>query len=353
MPKPQNIVFQRRMEPSEGAFSLSIPSTWLIEGGIQRANLMNQVVNAQSIEAKVDFIMKNDSRGTVMMRFCPETKFCDVRYSPAGMMGLFPQGSLYNGMIVHPVLPAAQFLLQIMFPWAHPQASNGQVVDQRPLPDLIEKYRRKLAGNAMPFNFSYDAAAVTYTYMENGQQYRELAMTVIENLGAAAAGMWSNKESCYMRAPANEFDDWAGLFRYMLETLMPNPAWLQREMQNQQFLGQAFRQAQQAEQYRARQTLETQHYLQDVEAQIVEHRRRVNAEIRNDQYLNMTNQEEYRNPYTGDTDLGSNQYRYRWVNNNDQEFYTDDPSQDPNHVDGLSQTEWKQSQVRPRYPDQG
>ncbi len=138
-----------------------------------------------------------------------------------------------------------------------------------------------------------------------------------------------------------------------IETLMPNPAWMQREMQSQQFLAQSFRTAQQAEQYRAQQALETQRYLQDVGAQIVEHRRRVNAEIRNDQYLNMTNQEEYKNPYTGDIDLGSNQYRCRWVNNNNQEFYTDDPSQDPNHVDGLNQSEWQRSQVRPRYPDQG
>ena len=64
----QAILFQPRNEPNENAFSLLVPQGWLVEGGIQRANLMNQVVSAQTIEAKVDFALKRDPQGSVMLR---------------------------------------------------------------------------------------------------------------------------------------------------------------------------------------------------------------------------------------------------------------------------------------------
>jgi hypothetical protein len=68
---------------------------------------MVQMVSAQTIKAKVDFALKADPSGTVMIRWCPEVKYCDPRQSPAGMMGMFPPGSSYGGMIVCPLMPAA------------------------------------------------------------------------------------------------------------------------------------------------------------------------------------------------------------------------------------------------------
>ncbi len=43
--------------------------------------------------------------------------------------------------------------------------------------------------------------------------------------------------------------------------------------------------------------LEMQHHLQEMHRQIVEHRRRTNAEIHNDAYLTLMSLEEYVNPY--------------------------------------------------------
>jgi len=108
---PGNIIFQRKMEPTEGAFSVAVPQGWLIEGGIVRANHITQKISAQTIEAKVDASIKRDPSGSVMIRACPEIKYCDMRMSSVGRMGLFPPGSNYMGMIVWPVMPAQQFLV--------------------------------------------------------------------------------------------------------------------------------------------------------------------------------------------------------------------------------------------------
>ena len=52
--------FRRLAEPREGAFDLLVPEGWLLEGGIVRANLMQQQVSAQTIAAKVDFAVLED-----------------------------------------------------------------------------------------------------------------------------------------------------------------------------------------------------------------------------------------------------------------------------------------------------
>ncbi len=56
----KTVVFHRITEPKERAFSLLIPKGWQTEGGIFRVNPSAQGGPAQSIAAKVDFIVKKD-----------------------------------------------------------------------------------------------------------------------------------------------------------------------------------------------------------------------------------------------------------------------------------------------------
>ena len=165
------------------------------------------------------------------------------------------------------------------------------------------------------------------------------------------AGMWSNKETHYLRAPAESFEQWRPVLEVIRGSVQVNPEWVAQERLSQGVLADAFRQRQQAEQYRAQRALETQRYLQEVEREIVDHRQRVNAEIRNDAYLNLTNQEEYINPHTGLVDTGSNEWRRRWVSASGDEFYTDDPDHDPNWAGVGNRSDWQLCRVRPRFPD--
>ena len=102
---------------------------------------------------------------------------------------------------------------------------------------------------------------------------------------------------------------------------------------------------------RARRALEIQHEIQATHRGIVEHRQQTNAEIRNDHYLSLTNQEEYVNPYSGDIDTASNQWNYRWVTSDGREFYTDNESNNPNDDSQLNHSEWKLTPARPRFPE--
>jgi hypothetical protein len=342
------VIFQRKMEPTESAFSAAVPQGWLIEGGVVRANHMLQKVSAQTIEAKVDASIKRDPSGSVMIRACPEIKYCDMRMSPAGMMGLFQPGSNYMGMIVCPLMPAQQFLVQVVFPWAHPQASQAQLVETHPLPERAGQYQQMAVARRLPF--TYDSSLVTYTYVEGGITYKEKATTVIENMGQIAAGMWSNKATSYYRAPLAEFDAWEPVLKHIENSVQVNNQWLAQEIVSQEFLSKMFLNAQQAEQARNQRMLEGQHELQDIDRQMVEHRQHTMAEISNDNYLTLMQLEEYINPYTNQMDTGSNQWNYRWVNSSGDEFYSNTESDDPNNSLALNNNEWKRSAVRPRFP---
>jgi len=343
------MLFQRTVEPREGAFTVSMPKGWIAEGGIMRADHFTQIVSTQTIEAKVDFALKSDPAGRVMIRWCPEMKYCDSRMMTMGMM--FPPGSNYGGMMVYPFMSASQFIATMLFPWAHPRAVQPQMADQRPLPELAGKYQARVIP-ALRAGASHDAAEVTIVYNEDGTAYREIAVTAVECLGPLTAGMWSNKETHYFRAPADEFDSWRPVFDVIRGSVRINPHWAAQEQQSQQMLSGAYRQAQAAQQQRNQQMLETQRYIQRVGQEIVEHRQRVNAEIRNDAYLFLSNQEEYVNPYTNEIDTGSNQWRNRWVTSSGDEFYTDDDQFDPNTDGGiLNRSDWQQTKVRQRYPD--
>ena len=344
------ILFRRQDEPNEGAFSLLVPHGWLLEGGIFRADLMQQVVDAQSIEAKLDLTAKQDAAGRVLIRWCPEMKYCDMRMSPAGMMGMFPPGSNYQGMLVYPKVTAQDFLIQFIFPRIHPEAEQVQVMEQRSEPLLVERYRSQMAALGFPAQFSYDGGVVTFTYVEGGVRYRESGRVVIEDMGMMAGGMWSNKDTVIARAPEEEYESWEPVMRHVQESVKLNHRWLAQEIVNQEFLSRSFLNAQQASMARDRRMLEVQQHMQEMDRQIVEHRQRTNAEIHNDAYLTLMNLEEYVNPYTNEPEVGSDQWDYRWVTESGDVYYTDEQDDDPNVPSALNRSDWKRTPVRPRFP---
>jgi hypothetical protein len=346
--QPSGVLFQRLAEPNENAFTIAVPKGWQLEGGIHRADLMHHVVDAQSIEAKLDLSVKSDSSGRVMIRWCPEYKFCDMRMNPAAMM--FPPGSNYAGMIVQPMMSAVDFIIHSVLPWAHPNTQDVQVIEQGNQPLLEEAYQQRMAALGFPARFSYDGGSVTFSYTENGVHYHEKAQVVIENMGPIAGGMWSNKDTILLRAPQDEFEIWEPVLHHIQESLQLNFSWLAQEMVNQEFLAKSFLNAQQAQQARERRFLELQQQIQQMDRQIAEHRMRTNAEIMNDNYLTLMELEEYVNPITNEVETGSNQWDYRWVNAEGDEFYTDNEYHDPNIPGLLNCSDWQRTPVRPRFP---
>jgi hypothetical protein len=116
-----------------------------------------------------------------MIRWQPDVLYFDARYSPAGQMGLFPEGSNYQGMTVFNIMTAEDFIFRIVFQYAHPNAKNLTIIKKKKLSDLATKYSQRVK-QAMPYStMNYDAALVNIEYTENGKSYEERIVTIIEN----------------------------------------------------------------------------------------------------------------------------------------------------------------------------
>ena len=333
---PVTVVFQRRSEPRENAFSLLIPSGWIIEGGILRIDPTAQGGPAQSVDAKLDFAIKKDRDGSVMMKWIPELMYMDMRFSPAGQMGMFPNGSNYGGMTVWPKLSAIEFLETMVIPQARPGVHDLRVIERKQLPDIAEAYRKGQQAMMPGFSLSYDAGLFTVTYEEQNVVYKETFFTAIEDFGTLIPGGWKNRSTFFARAPADEFEAWEPVAGIILNSVKLNPQWVIGEIKGQRARGETVTRVYQD--------------INRIGREMVEHQQKTNAEIMNDAFLTLTEQEEYVNPFTNEVEVGSNQWEHRWTNPSGDIIYTNNEYYDPNTDVDLNRSDFKKTPIRKRFP---
>lgn len=329
-PEGETWIFKRIHEPKEDAFNLLIPKGWTTTGGIYRINPTTGGGSGNTIDAKVDFTVMSDESGKVMMRFLPDMNYFDMRYSPAGQMGMFPTGSNYNGMMVLPLQTADQFIQNVVIPYAHPNLENYNIAEKRQSPELIEYTMKEDAYIGIPFQ--YDAGVVEIVYRENGTEFREAIIAVTQDFGQIGAGLWKNRHTFYVRAPKNEFENWVPVFGVIINSLQINMQWLIGELQGQVKRGEI--------------SADVLRRLQQMDAEITQHQAETNAQINNDMFLNLTGQEEYVNPYTNKVETGSNQWNCRWVNKDDEIIYTNDINYNPNQDLILDRDDYKPTHIK-------
>jgi hypothetical protein len=333
--QPQNNyhVFKWQWEPNEKSFKVLLPQNWTTEGGVFRINPTAGGGAANAVEAKLDFSIKNDNDETALMRWYPEMFYFDSRRSPAGQMGLFPTGSNYQGMTVLPVMTPEQFILNVVIPYAHPTASNVLVTNHKNLTELAAAVKRE--DNLLAdLGFTYNASLVTITYSEGSRIFEEKLVAVIMDLGSAGAGMWKNRYTFSFRAPKGELKKFEPIFSAIGNSLTINQQWLAGEIKGQ---------LERAGIYK-----KTMDEINRISNEINQRRQQNNAVIQHDMHLNLTGQEEFVNPFTNETETGTNQWNHRWSGNNDFVIYTDDPNFDPNRVSELNHFEFKRSPVKKR-----
>lgn len=325
------IRFQRVTEPNEKAFSLLIPAGWRLEGGITRVNplAVNGPLNA--IAAKLDMKLTAPTPG-VVLRWYPEMNYMDMRGNAAGAM--FPPGSNYNGAPVAPKMGAFAYLERAVFPRDHARASQIKVKGRFPLPQAARSYSQVVARMGIPFAFAFDCGLLWLEYQEQGAAWEEVLYTAVQDWGAAGAGLWTNKDTFSIRAPAGQLEKTGPLVTVILQSFELSPQWIQGEIRGQI--------------QRNEISIRSQQDIQRLDREIAEHRRRTNAEIQNQAFHNLMGTDEYVNPLTKKVETGSNAWNHRWVNDRGEAIYTDDPNFDPVRA-GLSG--YVKSPVRKRFPD--
>ena len=327
------ISFVRFQEPNESAFSILAPQGWRQQGGIFRVNAAQAGGPLNAMEAKCDWLLMSDAQGRVAFRILP-----DIVFAHQGIgAGFFPPGSYYQGAEVRPLVDAATHLTHLIHQ-LHPNAAGLRVVEIHRLPGEIEAMSRGLAySNQLltqiglgAMTFQCDAAGAIYDYTEAVTTYREVMLTGIVNMRAAMT--WKNTRTLAFRAPAAEFERWRPVMDVMRFSIRFNPQWVLKESQGQQ--------------QRAKIVLRVFDEIRRIDREIVSHTNVNRQEIMNDNFLVLTGQEEFVNPHTGEIEVDTDAFRYRWETPGGDIYYTNREEENPNTF--LQRGDYARTQIRKR-----
>jgi hypothetical protein len=178
--------------------------------------------------------------------------------------------------------------------------------------------------------FRCDAAGAVYDYTEEGTAYREVMVTGILDMRAAMT--WKNTRTLAFRAPAAQFDHFRPIMDVMRSSIRFNPQWILKEAQGQK--------------ERARIVMKVYDEIRRIDQEIASRTNINREEIMNDNYLVLTEQEEYVNPHSGKVEVDTDAYRYRWKTPSGDVYFTNNEDDNPNTF--LHQTGYERTQIRKR-----
>lgn len=328
--KFEGLSFTRVYEPNEAAFSILVPKGWQAEGGIFRINPLAVGGPLNSMEAKCDLLFKSDSRGSVVFRILP-----DVVYGHRGIGGGF--FSHYQGAEVRPIETAGKHLNTIFFA-NHPNANSVKQLKKARMDGEIRSMNQGMAftnqlldGIGLPHaTFQNDAAAAVFSYTEDGVRYREAILTGITDMRAALT--WKNTRSLSFRAPDDEFDRWRPVMDIMRMSVRFNRQWILKETEGQKQRAELVNKV----------LAEVRRIDQEIALKTSVNR----EEIMNDNFLVLTEQEEFVNPHNGEVEVDTDAFMYRWSTPGGDRYYTDREDENPNTF--MQRTDYKKTPVRKR-----
>jgi hypothetical protein len=331
------MLLQRIWEPKENAFSFLLPKGWKVEGGVFNVNPLKMNGAGNTISPKCDLTAKADGEGIVMLRWVPSWNYADLSLAPTGW-GAFRPGTFYQGMPVKPLIGPRPFLLELL-KTTRPRATELKILAEDPMQEVVAAYTHRaeqINQHLMRMGLAptrFEALGLVVEYREGSELFREVLMATIAD-ARGGAFMWSNDDTLAFRAPSAGFETWKPVLDTIRMSRQMNPQWVAAVTR--------------ASGERAKAALETQRYIANVANQIVENRRRTHAEMRHEQWLFISGQEEYTNPFTGQTDIDTSYYPHRWMNNQGDVIYADENSFDPNEMEEYKTREWKRSSIRQR-----
>ncbi len=267
-------------EPREGAFTVLVPEGWQTEGGVYRVTPDQAGGAGNSVAAKLDFTIKRDPAGTVMVHNLPDNLYMDMRSSPAAAM--FPIGSNYNGMVVLPPMSALAFLENVVLRQSRPNARNLRQLASVPLPAVAQSYDTVCRNMGLPPSFRNDTALLVVAYQEGGVEFKEVLYTDVQMM---MSGLWSNKDTYMARAPVAEFDWMCRVFRAINDSMRIDRQWMAREITSQLI--------------RAQIISETQQYTQRIDEEITRHRRETTSAINSQMQRLLIERAVETDPHTG------------------------------------------------------
>lgn len=220
-----NIEWTRFTDPSEGSFTVDVPSGWTVTGGLTRYGALD-----------VRPWVKAVSPDQLVTAFIGDGKIspCTMPNAQLSTLG-FPVGSQYNGSLVQPYIPARQFAEKYAKMNLGSFISNLQVVEEHDHPDVAA------AVNGTVGATKSEAASIKLTGMYGNIPAIAYYLAVTKATVAYGTGMWWVTKVAGTVAPAQRDNEALGVILHMLGSFQTDQAWSANSQRNTAAVSQHYR----------------------------------------------------------------------------------------------------------------
>ena len=123
-----------------------------------------------------------------------------------------------------------------------------------------------------------------------------------------AAFTWKNTRTLSFRTPVKQFKRWSPIMDIMRFSVRFNPRWILKECKGQRKFANII--------------MKVYENIRNIDQQILKRTTINQKEIMNDNFLVLTEQEEFVNPHTGNVEVDTDAYKFRWVTPGGNIYYT-------------------------------
>lgn len=216
-------------DPSENSFTVDVPQGWKVDGGLTR-------VSALDVRPWVKAVSPDD----LVIAFIGDGKITPFTMPTAQGTALgFGVGSVYNGTIVRPYMPARQFAEQYAKSNLKSFIRNLRVVDEHNHPDVA------LAVNGTAGATKSEAASIKLTGMYGDVPAVAYYLAVTKATVAYGTGMWWVTKVAGSVSPADREGEGLSVVLRMLQSFAINPDWGANSLRNTAAVSQHYRQVSQ------------------------------------------------------------------------------------------------------------
>jgi len=289
------------IDPSEGAFSVTLPQGWRAQGGVDRAR------NPHGEGAVVWLVEDPKSQA----RVAQESLVIDMvggslMGALGGLMGMFsgsgagttaPPGLQFGGLPMQvfqgqhgwksqPFMKVEDYCHKVLLPVARPMRPDLRLEGVLHDPALDELARQSLRPVEMQLRapVPVETGLAFATYSERNTTFRECSILINWAMPAGGLGpqYWFCSMGPVLRAPLPVWDEMAPILEGIARSFKANQTWESREIAG---VSQRMTQERiQAEAYRAQLLRETMDYCHKVDEDIRQHREASQAEINRGQF---------------------------------------------------------------------
>ncbi len=226
-PKQEPLQFARMREQSQEAYSILVPKGWQYATSIQ----LYPDGNAVSVW------QVRDPSGTVTLS-CPGTIFSFQE----PMMALL--GQMLPNRRPMQYMPTQAFVQRFLLPQLrtiYPQMQVERIVAH---PELIDDIRQLYSTTGQnPAQAQFDIASIQFTFMKQGQNYRQI--NYVTTLCLPATHIWDACIASQLCAPADDFATYSSLLTTIGKSFQWNQQWVQaRNAHNEMLAAQMIQQSQ-------------------------------------------------------------------------------------------------------------